>query len=220
LNLQRFKTLVFDCDGVVLDSNAIKTRAFRIAALPWGEQAAEALVAYHVSNGGVSRYAKMQYFLDEIVPTLDPEASGPGLDELLETFAEVVRKELMKAPVAAGLDALRRATGEARWLIVSGGDQAELRTVFAERGLDGWFDGGIFGSPTPKDVILAREIEAGTIEGPALYLGDSRFDHECASRAGLEFVFVSAWSEVTDWRDFVAGHGLREIGSLSDLLLD
>ena len=35
-SISDYKALVFDCDGVVLDSNRIKTEAFRIAALPWG----------------------------------------------------------------------------------------------------------------------------------------------------------------------------------------
>lgn len=218
MRLQGYETLVFDCDGVVLDSNAVKTRAFHRAALPWGEAAANALVAHHVANGGISRYEKMRHFLAEIVPELATVQDGPGLDALLQAFSTAVREELSKVPVAEGLEALRDATADARWLIVSGGDEAELREAFAERGLDRCFDGGIFGSPTRKDVILSRELERGNISGPAVYLGDSKFDYECARAAGLEFIFVSGWSEVRDWRAFVAQHGIESIEKLSDLL--
>ncbi|AKS42129.1 HAD family hydrolase [Wenzhouxiangella marina] len=218
MRLQGYETLVFDCDGVVLDSNAVKTRAFHRAALPWGEAAANALVAHHVANGGISRYEKMRHFLAEIVPELATAQDGPGLDALLQAFSTAVREELSKVPVAEGLEALRDATADARWLIVSGGDEAELREAFAERGLDRCFDGGIFGSPTRKDVILSRELERGNISGPAVYLGDSKFDYECARAAGLEFIFVSGWSEVRDWRPFVAQHGIESIEKLSDLL--
>jgi phosphoglycolate phosphatase-like HAD superfamily hydrolase len=218
-----YASLVFDCDGVVLDSNRIKTEAFRAAALPWGAAAAEALVAHHVANGGISRHRKFAHFLDAILPEHAPGAvpgrDGPGMEELLSAYAQAVRAGLMSCAVAEGLAALRAATAGARWCIVSGGDQAELREIFAARGLDGLFDGGIFGSPDSKDTILARELAAGTIRRPALFLGDSRYDHEAAARAGLDFVFVSGWSEFSGWPDHVARHGLPAVTRLADLVV-
>lgn len=217
MNIGNYRTVVFDCDGVVLDSNAIKTRAFHQAASPWGEEAARALAAYHQDNGGISRYAKMQYFLDEIVPNRATRARGPGVEELLASFADIVTSELRRAPVAEGIDTLRQSV-DSRWLIVSGGDQDELRQVFADRGLTALFDGGIFGSPSPKDAILTREIDSGRIERPAVYLGDSTYDYHCANEAGLDFIFVSAWSEAPDWREFVATNRIPSIATLSQLL--
>jgi len=212
--LDDYRTLVFDCDGVVLDSNRLKTEAFRQAALPYGSEAAEALVAWHVANGGISRYRKFAHFLSEIVPA---GASGPDLDALLASYAAAVREGLLGCAVAPGLAELRARTERARWLIVSGGDQAELREVFAARGLRGMFDGGIFGSPETKDTILARELEAGTIARPALFLGDSTYDHRAAKAAGLDFVFVFGWTEVRNWPEFVAANGLQAIETIDAL---
>jgi len=56
--LNEYQTLVFDCDGVVLNSNKIKTQAFYEAAKHFGHESAQALVDYPVANGGISRYAK------------------------------------------------------------------------------------------------------------------------------------------------------------------
>jgi phosphoglycolate phosphatase-like HAD superfamily hydrolase len=222
--LSNYATLVFDCDGVVLNSNCIKTNAFRIAAMPWGADAADALVAHHVANGGISRHLKFARFLDTILPEIFPLAvpgiDGPGLDELLHTYAQAVRGGLMACSVADGLESLRSRTSQAIWCIVSGGDQDELREVFAARGLDQLFDGGIFGSPDSKDVILARELSNGTIQAPALFLGDSRYDYEAAERAGLDFVFVSKWSEATGFESYLKSGTLNSIQSLHDLLLD
>ncbi|UWQ35150.1 HAD family hydrolase (plasmid) [Leisingera sp. M527] len=211
-----YRTLVFDCDGVILDSNRVKTEAFRQAALPYGAEAAEALVAHHVANGGISRYLKFQHFLDGIVPGRD----GPGLEALLASYAGAVRAGLMTCAAAPGLQELRAAFPDQRWLIVSGGDQAELREIFAARGLDRLFDGGIFGSPDTKDAILARELDSGNIRPQALFLGDSTYDHRAAAAAGLDFVFISGWSEVADWQGYVRTHGLKKlvnVGELQDL---
>jgi phosphoglycolate phosphatase-like HAD superfamily hydrolase len=210
-------TIVFDCDGVVLDSNRIKTDAFRAAALPYGEAAAAELVAYHAANGGISRYVKFTRFLETIVPEYAAGREGPSLDTLLEAYAQTVRTGLMNCAVAEGLDALRAATPGARWLIVSGGDQSELREIFAARGLAKYFDGGIFGSPDTKDTIIGRELAAGTICKPALFLGDSRYDFQASRAAGLDFVFITGWSEFAQWPDFVRRNNLSYVQSISHL---
>lgn len=197
-----YKTLVFDCDGVILNSNKVKTEAFYCAALPYGELAAQALVDYHTTHGGISRYKKFVLFLEELVPKYAEGVQGPDLEQLLESYANLVKEGLLTCEVAKDLIELRRVLPETNWLIVSGGDQAELRQVFAERGLEGLFNGGIFGSPDTKDEILTRELSNGNIQTPALFLGDSKYDHQAAIIAGLDFVFLYNWTEVKDWREW------------------
>lgn len=214
LPIADYATLVFDCDGVVLDSNKVKTEAFRQAALPYGTDAAEALVAHHISNGGVSRYKKFQYFLDEIV---QPEQKGPDLEALLANYAAAVREGLMTCAIADGLHELRNAFPDQRWLIVSGGDQAELREIFALRDLFSLFNGGIFGSPDDKRVILERERDRGNIKFPTLFLGDSQYDHHASTAAGLDFVFISAWTEMENWRVYVQTNRVEAIAGLNTL---
>lgn len=212
-----YKTLVFDCDGVVLNSNKVKTQAFYQAALPYGEEAAQALVAYHVQNGGVSRYKKFAYFLSALI---QQGASGPDLEDLLGSYATKVRDGLLQCEVAAGLHELRANTPNANWLIVSGGDQAELREVFAARDLAKLFDGGIFGSPDNKEVILSRELAAGTIQQPALFLGDSKYDFQASIVAGLDFVFLSDWSEVEGLSTWLKESSVKSIHSIKWLVYE
>lgn len=191
--LKKYKTLVFDCDGVVLNSNKIKTEAFYRAALPYGKAAAQALIDFHIARGGVSRYEKFEWFLATIVPGVE----GPDYETLLKNYAAEVMQGLLNCE-AADLAPLRDKTSGANWLIVSGGDQKELRQVFEERNLMSFFDGGIFGSPDNKHEILLREMATGNIKYPALFLGDSKYDLEAAKQAKLDFMFVRDWSE---WHD-------------------
>lgn len=216
--LAAYKTIVFDCDGVVLDSNRIKTEAFRVAALPWGEGAAEALVTHHVANGGVSRYAKFQYFLKELVPKYSETQEGPSVQEMLTAFADHVRVGLESCRIADGLEDLRELTPNSRWMIVSGGDQLELREIFEMRGLAKLFDGGIYGSPDSKTSILEREYKDGKLQKPALFLGDSRYDHEAAAASGLDFLFIAQWTEFRNWKDYCRSRDLEVAHSPRDLL--
>jgi phosphoglycolate phosphatase-like HAD superfamily hydrolase len=218
VNISDYKTLVFDCDGVILDSNKVKTQAFYNAALPYGEAAAQALVDYHVANGGISRYKKFEYFLETLVAQYAADVCGPDLDALLGAYAASVRQGLLNCSVATGLTELRAATPDARWLIVSGGDQAELREVFAQRGLADMFDGGIFGSPASKDEILSSQLANGNILPRALFIGDSRYDHFASAGAGLDFLFVSQWTEFSGWQAYCQENALDCIQAIENLL--
>jgi len=125
---------------------------------------------------------------------------------------------LMECAIADGLQALRNATPQAKWIILSGGDQQEIRDLFVKRDLAKHFDGGLFGSPDNKDVVLAREIANGNLQLPALFVGDSKYDFESSTRAGLDFVFVSDWTEVLHWQVYCAEHKITVLDNISQLL--
>jgi phosphoglycolate phosphatase-like HAD superfamily hydrolase len=221
--LNSYKTFVFDCDGVVLDSNIVKTEAyFRVAKSQGATDAqAQALVDYHVKLGGISRYHKFDWYLREVLHVPVTEAA---LQALLDGFAKELEIGLMSCEVAEGLNALRQKTADANWLILSGGDQEEIRALFAKRtveadtSLASLFDGGLFGSPDNKDVVLARESANGNIQKPALFIGDSKYDHEAAIRAGMDFVFLSDWTEVPDWQEYCQLHKIRVLPNIHSLL--
>ena len=213
MNIENYKTLVFDCDGVVFNSNKVKTQAFYNVALPFGEEVARKLVAHHVLNGGISRYKKFDWFLQEVVTSGEAE-----LNKLLESYAQFVRNGLLTCEIASGLFELREKTSQANWLIVSGGDQQELREVFAARKLIELFDGGIFGSPDSKDTILERELANNNIRKSAIFLGDSRYDHIAASNAGLDFLFLSEWTEFISWPNYCRKHQIKSLTSIASLI--
>jgi phosphoglycolate phosphatase-like HAD superfamily hydrolase len=214
--LAEYKTLVFDCDGVVLNSNQLKIQAYYDVAIKFGanKTQAQALVDYHVKLGGISRYPKFEYFLHEIMRQTVTE---PAMHALLDRFTAEVKRLLMDCEIAPGLMRVREANPHAKWMIISGGDQAELRDIFQQRGIDKLFDAGIFGSPDNKDDILARELAAGNIIESALFIGDSRYDHQASTKAGLDFVFLSAWTDVEGWQDYCANHQITVFNHLGDL---
>lgn len=211
---ERFATLVFDCDGVILNSNRIKTDAFRQVALRFGPDAADALVQFHVRRGGVSRYRKFEHLLVDILGQTGVEQE---VQVLAKEYGDRVYCELLRCSMAPGLQELRKATTGQAWMVVSGGDEAELRRVFKARGLDALFDRGIYGSPAAKDVILQRELSSHNLERPALFVGDSRYDHEVAHGAGLQFVFVHGWSEFQGWQEYCGAHKIPAIEKIADL---
>ncbi|MGJ7548727.1 HAD family hydrolase [Pseudomonas alloputida] len=215
LDLFSYSTLVFDCDGVVLNSNKVKTQAFYQAALPYGKQAAEALARYHVENGGISRYKKFSYFLEHIIPQ---QANNDIVDTLLSDYANHVQEGLLSCEISPALFNLREQTAHANWLIVSGGDQNELRSIFKQRNIADMFDGGIFGSPDAKEEILEREERKLNIKPNSLFLGDSKYDYQAAKSANMDFTFISAWSEVQNWEQWCNEYNITNTPYLTDLI--
>ena len=216
IDIYKYKTIVFDCDGVVLDSNVVKTEAYFRTAKNLGatDAQAQALVDYHVKLGGISRYHKFDWYLREV---LQQPATEAAVQKLLDSFSQELEVGLMQCDLAKGLFALREKT-ESNWLILSGGDQQEIRDLFANRKIAHMFNGGLFGSPDNKDLVLAREMANNNIGQPALFLGDSKYDFEVAARAGLDFIFISDWTEVPDWEAYCAEHKITVLNNISQLL--
>ncbi len=217
LNITQYKTIVFDCDGVVLNSNKTKMNAyFEVAKRNGGTDAqAQALVNHHVAKGSFPRNGKIEYYLKEIAKQ---PVTAETMQRYMDTFEEILDKTLMECEVSPGLQALKAATPQARWMLLSGGDQKELRRIFARRNLASMFEAGIFGGPDQKEEVLAREKSNGNIQFPALFLGDSKYDHQAATNAGLDFVFLSEWTEVADWRAYCAENNIIELHNISQLL--
>ena len=217
-----YRSILFDCDGVILNSNKVKTQAFFDLAQPWGIEAQNLLVQYHVDNGGISRHKKINYLLDTILPSLScnlPLADYSALyNSLLTKYADLVYEGLLSCQVSPALQSLRQITSHVRWSVVSGGDQVELKKLFSERGLSSYFDAGIFGSPDNKESILKREFANGNFALPALFIGDSKYDFVSASSMNIDFLFLSDWTEFREWKAFIAKHRIRHCLNLSSLI--
>lgn len=219
MDLTQYKTLVLDCDGVVLNSNKTKVNAYFEVAKRHGatDEQAQALVDHHVQKGSFPRNGKIEYYLKHI---RKQEITPELMQAYMHTFDEILDRTLMECEIASGLQAMRAKTAQAKWMLLSGGDQRELRTIFAKRDLAPLFDAGIFGGPDTKDIVLAREIQNGNLQLPALFIGDSKYDFEAATRAGLDFVFLSEWTEVKDWQDFCRINNITVLPRLSSLIIE
>jgi len=185
----------FDCDGVLLDSNQIKTEAFRlVVSKHYGRDAARALVEYHQLHGGVTRERKFQYLFDHILS--QPAAAGE-LGSLIHEFGDVVREQLLEALLIPGVEDALATLAARGWplYVVSGGSRSEICEVVEHRGLASRFS-EIFGGDHGKAEVIARiRHSAG---GRAVLFGDSRLDYAAAQSTQTDFVFVAGHSE---WRD-------------------
>ncbi|MFC7367433.1 HAD family hydrolase [Vreelandella zhaodongensis] len=204
--IKSFNTYVFDCDGVLLDSNRVKTDAFYNAVLPYGESVAQAFVDYHKANGGVSRQKKFEYFFLNILKhaVLPQEKYQTALDE----YSKLTAEGLIRCEVLPGVRKfLTSLPSQAKKFVVSGGAQDEVRWVLEAKGLATFFD-GIYGNPIDK-LALVKNLELKDSDYPGVFFGDARYDHEVATKFDLDFIFLSAVSDFGEWKEYVEKNNLQ-----------
>ena len=196
IDLSLYDYAVFDCDGVILDSNRLKTEAFARALEGDSEKYVDKMIAYHKANGGVSRYKKFRYYFQEINPHEDVEKNAK---KAISRFAEIVQKGLIKCNHIPGvLDFINDVKKKGLSLfVVSGSDGEELREVFNKRKIDSLFS-AIYGSPPTKTENMKKVKSRVGAQTKGIFFGDSRSDLEVAEEFGLDFIFVKG---VSEWRE-------------------
>ena len=217
MNFKKYKTILFDCDGVILNSNQIKTESFRKAFNMYDLKLVEEFILFHKSNGGMSRYEKIRFFFKNLAPS-NLNKYNDNYENALERFSKICKESLLKAEVAEGINIFRESTKQIKWLIVSGGDQIELRDIFLKKGINKYFNGGIFGSPDTKDVIIKRELANGNIVKPALFIGDSKLDHQSAKSNSIDFIFLSGWTELNEYKFFCKENKIINIENIKSII--
>lgn len=183
------KCLVFDCDGVILDSVPVKTRAFGRLAEPYGDEARDRFVMYHARHGGVSRYRKFEWFFREI---LDREITEEEMAEWGRKFEEYALEEVRACPMIPGaMEVLKTWSDRIPSYICSGAPTTELELILGERGLRKFF-AGIYGSPPAKSELLRRIVQDHAKVEPdeTLMVGDASTDRDAAESVGTMFYAV------------------------------
>tara|TARA_B110000037_G_scaffold222990_1_gene301131 strand:- start:2464 stop:3117 length:654 start_codon:yes stop_codon:yes gene_type:complete len=215
-DLTKYNTIIFDCDGVILNSNFKKIEAYRNAALEYGASSvqAEELVNHHIELTGISRYIKFKYFLKEI---MSEKITDEAMKKLVNYLNEQVLELLKDCEVTSGLRELKNKTKDTSWMVASGGDQKELRYLFKKNKIDFFFSEGIYGSPSSKHEIIEKKIKNKNFY-PALFLGDSLYDIQTAKKYNLDFIFVYGWTDLKEWKKVCEDYNLDYIEKVKDLI--
>jgi len=180
------KNILFDFDGVILDSMTIRTEGFREIFSGYQKKDIDLLVDFHNKNGGLSRYVKIEYFFKKI---LNQDIDNQKINEMAARFSEIMRykltnKRLLIEPTINFIDKHYKVFN---FHIVSGSDQEELRFLCERLELREYFV-SIFGSPTVKDVLVANIIKNHKYKkSETVIIGDSINDFNSAEKNKIKF---------------------------------
>lgn len=177
--------VVFDCDGVLIESNEVKAQAFGNTVAEYGSEAADKLMVYHAQNGGISRFKKFEWFFAEV---LKKPLTDELMDQLCDRFTELCLTAVKASPMVPGArEVLDRLDGKLPMFVASGTPQAELEKVLEAKGLARYFK-AIAGTPPEKAHLLADIISSNNLD-PAhvLMVGDSTTDLEAAQVCNTQY---------------------------------
>lgn len=207
--------VVFDCDGVILDSNGIKTDGFARAVATYPPESIDAFLAFHQENGGMSRYLKFEHFFRDIIGL---ENYAADLSEALAVYSASIHSAMLECPTVSGIEEVLGLLRDAEvpCFVVSGSDQRELRDILAYRELAQFFR-GIYGSPASKRELVAEICRRlGGARGGAFF-GDALIDMETAIEFGLTPIFVSRHSIWANGSQVCGERGWSQIGDFREL---
>lgn len=177
--------ILFDFDGVIVESADIKTQAFR-ELFKDCPQKMDAIVSYHLLNSGISRYVKFRYIYEHI---LGEKYSEDKEVELGKCFSGIVFDKVLKAPLVPGaMEFLDRNRDRYQFFIISGTPEEELKKIIFDKGLGTYFK-EIWGSPKEKTDIICNIMQRyGFNKKELVYIGDAESDRIAAKEAGLIFI--------------------------------
>ena len=194
------RAIVFDFDGVIVDSVDVKTVAFAALFEEEGPDVVQRVIAYHIENGGVSRVEKFRYYYSHVLRRALPERQ---LGELCDRFSELVLDGTLNAALVPGaLDGLEmcRKAGYLTF-IASGTPESELCLIVERKGLSCYFN-GIFGSPpTKQDIVRSILSSHRLVASQVLFVGDAMSDYRAAKETGIHFVARGSSNRRELWDD-------------------
>ncbi len=185
---------IFDFDGVLCNSNSLKTKCLKTAVEKnVSLEAANDFENHHLINGGISRYVKYKRIIEKY-------KCNQGIYEImLSDASKLLKKEFLSLNLVNKAEIIFKDffnSGD-KLFIASGGDEEEIKGLCNRWGITKYFD-GIFGSPKKKKSIC-REIKEKYMGNQIKMYGDSRYDYECAVNINAEFIFVSQYADSKEW---------------------
>lgn len=179
------KVLILDFDGVVIESNDVKTHAFRdlFARFP---QHAEAMMDFHRANVSLSRFAKFDYLLSLLGRNGDEKLRV----ELARDFSQrTIYRMLSVSFVPGAEDFLQELPGRIPVYLASVTPAEDLELILERRGLAGYFQRAYGCPPWTKPEAILDILRCELVAPQEVVLvGDSAGDQRAAAQTNIRFV--------------------------------
>jgi phosphoglycolate phosphatase len=180
----RISTVVFDFDGTLVDSNAIKRQGFFdvVADEPFNTPRMQAVLA----TGQGDRYT----IFESYVAARDASGiKGPDADSLVRRYSDLVDARVAEAPEMPGASEILRELRQAglRVFISSATPMANLTCIIERRRWRDWCN-GLYGYPYRKsDTLKTISAMPGINSRSIAVIGDGADDLDSARVMGCIF---------------------------------
>ena len=186
--LNKKKYLIFDYDGVIVDSVHIKTDAFVNLYKKYDKNIQLKIANFHIKNGGISRREKIKFFHKTY---LKKKINNDELERFANQFSKFVYKKVIKAKEIKGVKNFLSIYSKKKKLFVnSATPENELIKIIKERKEDIFFY-KVYGSPKSKFENLTNILKKyNNSKKNFIFFGDAKQDLEAAIKCGIDFVYI------------------------------
>ena len=208
MNLKKYKNIIFDFDGVIVDSNNIKKDAIQKAVngLVSIELESE-FVNYFIHNNGLPREYKIDYYFKKLKLN----------EQVLDNYNEILKDKFDHVKFTEGFFEYLKLIKfyNINAYIVSGGEITEIIKILKNNHLEDKFI-EIKASPKTKEDNI-KELDINLEE--TFFIGDSLIDYKAAKKYNINFVFMYGYSQFYNWKEhFESEKGIVFIKDFSTLL--
>ena len=208
--LKDLKCIIFDFDGVILDSSTIKSACFDKLYSQFENIHKEAM-NYHYENKGMSRFLQFDYVANNLLKASNPDKT---IQNLANQYAEIVFKQLVQAPFIKGAqELLDFLQFKMPLYIISSSPSNELEELIFHRNLKNYFK-SIYGSIDQKGKYICKIYNDLSLNSDSvLYVGDTLKDLNAARQSRVHFCGIQ--NKLVDF----SGHGCWFVNDLIELKL-
>ncbi len=178
------KLILLDFDGVLVDSNAIKDKAFEYVFAGFPKQK-EAILAYH-RRTPIIRFDKFRYIYEQI---LKLPYTVQEQQRLSQEFSAYCINAVSQCPWVKGAEEfLNYFKGRRPMYIVSINPPGDLEAILKARGIRDYFD-GVYAVDAGKAWAIKEILAKQALQArEAVFIGDSLGDLNSAREAGVDFI--------------------------------
>lgn len=189
-----FEAIIFDLDGVILDSVQLKVDCMREALSNFDGKVVELYLADFIKEFGQSRLFHFKNFYHCYLNFQD------GFDEFYnkyaKLYADILESRYAEVRICEYADSLILLLSKIglKLFVATGTSTKEAVDVLGIKKLKDYFV-GIFGSPNEKDKIIKNILcEHGFSIKKTLMIGDSMHDRDSAFKNQIPFLYVERYS--------------------------
>ena len=182
----KVRVVILDFDGVILESNAVKTDAFAEVFARFPEHA-EAMMSFHRANVSASRFMKFDHLVNELLGRPNDAALR---QQLAEDFSRSAQEGIARVPFVPGAESfLAEFSPRVPLYLASVTPAPDLDATLARRDLTRFFR-GVYGCPPWTKSAAVRDIleRESCLPSETVLVGDSMGDLRAAAENGIAFI--------------------------------
>jgi phosphoglycolate phosphatase len=194
--------IIFDFDGVILDSAQIKIDAYVTIYADEDSAKVSELVRHAHVHGGTTRRVKFAAYEREL---FGRSGDAESVERLCRHYSKLVYDAVLKCRFIDGAQSLlAAAAGRVDMHVVSGTPEEELRAIIEARGLAPFFK-STWGAPVTKPEAFADILQRnGYPAAGVVAIGDSMTEFWAAEELGIPFLGIVADGSEAQFPDGVA----------------